>query len=665
MTKINKKIKYSIYSISDSIISLVQEGNIKRGGSFNVGINNILINKDAGIILKVFAITKSEVRTVVISGLLGNLSIGMKFEFNSNNGFLKTPNINEFGRVYDVMGNIIYDFRNEKNNEIPKKVKIDDQFSIGENITKGIDYIDTKYSIEKDFKHKKRKYNLVTTGLRAIDFLFPILESDITSIFGGAGLGKTVLINELMNNANIQNRTKHNILTGIGERNREIRELIDNYKNNSAKSKDTTIFIAQMDKLPANRSSIIHNSLTFAEKQIESGKDVFLFIDNIYRHIQASTELSLSLQKRPIKGGYDSDSHTNLNTVVSRIISRDKSITSFQTVFVPQDDETDFVVSLVRSHTDVSLNLSRDQASSGLYPAINYSKSFSKNLSPKILGYKHYKLAKTALKYLDDYVELSDLVMYSGINALSEEERRIYLIASQLRGYFAQNMSSSVGFTGKKPVKFSIEKDLPEIEEILSGKYIDIPWTFFIYVNSVQEALDNYNKATEEIDNNDIKEIIDKPNNPNLIEQITSANKRGINRESEYNKTISISIKNKNKNKNNLPNDKEEKLPSKLRKIIKYYRNKNGSLKGIDSEEFKKKEPLKGIDSEESKKKEPLKGIDNEEFKKKEPLKGIDNEEFKKKEPLKGIDNEESKKKDSLNDTKNKKSLEGDKDVNK
>lgn len=340
---------------------------------------------------------------------------------------------------------------------------------------------------EKGFSIKEK---VLQTGVKAIDFFLPIVQGDKIGLFGGAGVGKTIIIKELINNIS-KLKEMHNtvsILTGVGERSREgeelYRELIE------AKLLDKVmLYFAQMNETPASRMKIIYPAITSAEYfRDKEKKDVLVFVDNIYRFTQAGAELSSSLGKIPSQSGYQPTLMTEISNVQERLSnSENGSITSFQTVFVPADDITDPAAVAIFSHLDSSLVLDRRIASAGRYPAIDPLASSSNNAQASIIGDRHFQALVSVKKILQRYDELEDLLAILGTDGISEEDLKIVSRARQLQNYFTQNLFTAASFNQRDGQFVPLETTISSVEAIMEGKYDSLQPQLFLYIKDVKE----------------------------------------------------------------------------------------------------------------------------------------------------------------------------------
>jgi F-type H+-transporting ATPase subunit beta len=314
------------------------------------------------------------------------------------------------------------------------------------------------------------KLELLETGLKVIDFLTPFVKGRKIGIVGGAGVGKTVLTMEMINNVT-RNKKSLSIYCGVGERIREGNELYETLKETNV-LKNTVMFFGQMDSTPAIRSMVGPAAATAAEYfRDEEGRDILFFVDNIYRHIQALTELSTNLGLIPSEGGYSPTVFSELRRLEDRLSSTDKgSITSVQAVYIPADDLSDPAVQAISQQFDSVLVLSRSIAESGIRPAVDLLKTTSSLLTPQIVGKRHYELAGTVQAIMQKYDSLKNIIAIVGENELSPVDRADYQKAQKLIQFFSQDFTVAEHLSGKPGQYFSLEETLKGIEDILDDK---------------------------------------------------------------------------------------------------------------------------------------------------------------------------------------------------
>jgi len=314
------------------------------------------------------------------------------------------------------------------------------------------------------------KLELLETGLKVIDFLTPFVKGRKIGIVGGAGVGKTVLTMEMIHNVTKSEKSL-SIYCGVGERIREGNELYQTLKETNV-LKNTVMFFGQMDSTPAIRSMVGPAAATAAEYfRDEEGRDILFFVDNIYRHTQALTELSTNMGLIPSEGGYSPTVFAELRRLQDRLSSTDRgTITSVQAVYIPADDLSDPAVQAISQQLDSVLVLSRSVAESGIRPAVDLLKTTSSLLTPQIVGERHYKLASRVQSIMQKYDSLKNIIAIVGENELSPADRTDYQNAKKLIQFFAQDFSVAEHLNGKPGQYFTIEQTLGGIEEILDGK---------------------------------------------------------------------------------------------------------------------------------------------------------------------------------------------------
>ena len=327
---------------------------------------------------------------------------------------------------------------------------------------------------------------IMWTGIKVLDFLAPMRKGFKMGLLGGAGVGKTVLIKELIHNV-YTNLKSNSVFVGVGERSREGRELYDEMVEGDLMDKITMVF-GQMGDNSMSRSRAAFSGLTMAEYlRDEKNQDVLLFIDNIYRYIQASSEISAEMEHLPIDNGYSTTMLSEISEIEERINSNGTgAITSFQAIYIPADDLNDAAVHTILQHLDGQLVLDRKVAEKGIYPAINVFKTTSKLLDPEFVGERHYHLASEAIRYLSRYEELEEIVALIGIDELSEDDMNIFYRSRKLRNYLSQPMFVAEQFTGIEGKFVEIEDVLNDVEDILTGVYDDKDESAFMYIGKAR-----------------------------------------------------------------------------------------------------------------------------------------------------------------------------------
>lgn len=316
------------------------------------------------------------------------------------------------------------------------------------------------------------KLELLETGLKVIDFLTPFVKGRKIGVIGGAGVGKTVLTMEMIHNVTQGKSNKSlSIYCGVGERIREGNELYETLKDTDV-LKNTVMFFGQMDATPAIRSMVAPAAATAAEYfRDEEGRDILFFVDNIYRHVQAMTEMSTNLGLIPSEGGYSPMVFSDLRRLQDRLASTEKgTITSVQAIYVPADDLSDPAVQAISQQLDSVLVLDRSIAEQGIRPAVNLLKTTSSLLTPTIVGERHYRLAEKVQSVMQKYDSLKNIIAIVGENELSPADREDYQNAKKLIQFFSQNFAVAEKFSGHPGEYYTLEQTLDGIEAILTGK---------------------------------------------------------------------------------------------------------------------------------------------------------------------------------------------------
>ena len=323
------------------------------------------------------------------------------------------------------------------------------------------------------------------TGIKVLDFFAPMQKGFKMGLLGGAGVGKTVLIKELINNV-YKELQSNSVFVGVGERSREGKELYDEMLEAGLLDKIGIVF-GQMGENSSARSKAIFSGLTAAEYlRDERGQDVLLFVDNIYRYVQAISEINAELSRVPIENGYPANIESAVSQVEERINSTaDGSITSFQAIYIPADDLTDAAVQTIQSHLDGQIVLDRKVAEKGLYPAVDVFNTTSKLVDIEKVGEKHYRLVEAVLKYYSRYRDLEEIIAVLGIEELSEEDRKVFFRTRMLRNYFTQPMFVAEQFTGIRGKFVSIDDVLRDVESILNGTYDGVDESKFLYIGNI------------------------------------------------------------------------------------------------------------------------------------------------------------------------------------
>ena len=338
---------------------------------------------------------------------------------------------------------------------------------------------------------------ILETGIKVVDLIAPYAKGGKIGLFGGAGVGKTVLIMELINNIAKQHGGI-SVFTGVGERTREGNDLYNEMKESGVLSK-TALVYGQMNEPPGARMRVALSGLTMAEYfRDKEGQDVLLFIDNIFRFTQAGSEVSALLGRMPSAVGYQPTLATEMGTLQERITSTKKgSITSVQAVYVPADDLTDPAPATTFAHLDATTVLSRSIASLGIYPAVDPLDSTSRILAPDVVGIEHYEVAREVQSILQRYKELQDIIAIMGMDELSEEDKLVVSRARKIQRFLSQPFSVAEQFTGMEGRYVPIKETIRGFREILDGKHDDLPESAFLFVGTIDEAVEKAKKLKE------------------------------------------------------------------------------------------------------------------------------------------------------------------------
>ncbi|MBP5301450.1 MAG: F0F1 ATP synthase subunit beta [Bacilli bacterium] len=338
------------------------------------------------------------------------------------------------------------------------------------------------------FQDQVVKQEILETGIKIIDLLCPYLKGGKVGLFGGAGVGKTVLIQELIRNVAIK-LNGISVFAGVGERSREGHELYSEMQSNNTLN-NTVLVFGQMGETPAARMDTALAALTIAEHfRDKNNKDVLLFIDNIYRFAQAGNEISSLLGRIPSALGYQPTLATEIGKLQERITStKTGSITSIQAVYIPADDLTDPAPATIFSHLDAKTILNRNIAALGIYPAIDPLESSSNALTPKIVGERHYKIAQEVKRILQKYNDLRDIISILGVNELSDEEKTIVKRARIIQNFASQPFFVAENFSNFSGKYVPLEETLNSFEEIINGNYDNVSENNFLYVGNIKDV---------------------------------------------------------------------------------------------------------------------------------------------------------------------------------
>ncbi len=337
---------------------------------------------------------------------------------------------------------------------------------------------------------------ILETGIKVVDLICPYSKGGKIGLFGGAGVGKTVLIMELINNIAKQHGGL-SVFTGVGERTREGNDLYNEMKESGVLEK-TALVYGQMNEPPGARMRVGLSGLTMAEYFRDTeGQDVLLFIDNIFRFTQAGSEVSALLGRMPSAVGYQPTLANEMGALQERITSTKKgSITSVQADYVPADDLTDPAPATTFAHLDATTVLSRSIASQGIYPAVDPLESTSRILSPDVLGEEHYKVAREVQRILQRYNELMDIIAIMGMDELSDEDKLLVQRARKIQRFLSQPFFVSEKFTGIEGTYVPLSETVRGFKEIIEGKHDDLPESAFLFVGTIDEAVEKAKKVT-------------------------------------------------------------------------------------------------------------------------------------------------------------------------
>ena len=372
------------------------------------------------------------------------------------------------GRVFNVLGEVI-----DLGEEIPAEARRD--------------------SIHREapaFDELSTTVEILETGIKVVDLLAPYIKGGKIGLFGGAGVGKTVLIQELINNI-AQEHSGISVFAGVGERTREGNDLYHEMTD-SGVIKQTAMVFGQMNEPPGARMRVALTGLTMAEYfRDEQGQDVLLFIDNIFRFTQAGSEVSALLGRMPSAVGYQPTLATEMGKLQERITSTNKgSVTSIQAIYVPADDYTDPAPATTFAHLDATTNLERKLSEMGIYPAVDPLASTSRALSPEIVGEEHYAVATGVQRTIQRYRELQDIIAILGMDELSDEDKQTVERARRIQFFLSQNFHVAEQFTGQKGSYVPVKETVRSFKEILDGKWDHLPEDAFRLVGSIEEVVE-------------------------------------------------------------------------------------------------------------------------------------------------------------------------------
>ncbi|AWX69670.1 F0F1 ATP synthase subunit beta [[Mycoplasma] anseris] len=369
-----------------------------------------------------------------------------------------------------------------------------------------IDHQENNFSVKSSIHRAAPSYEeqastlqIFETGIKVIDLLMPYIKGGKIGLFGGAGVGKTVLIQELINNI-AKEHGGLSVFAGVGERTREGNDLYHEMKASGVLDKTALVF-GQMNEPPGARMRTPFTALTMAEYFRDNmGQDVLLFVDNIFRFTQAGSEVSALLGRMPSAVGYQPTLATEMGQLQERITSTNKgSITSVQAVYVPADDLTDPAPATTFTHLDAKTVLDRDIAALGIYPAIDPLASNSRMMDANIIGLEHYNTARSVQNILQRFKELQDIIAILGMHELSEEDKKIVARARRIRNFLSQPFFVAEKFSGISGKYIKLEDTIHSFKEILSGKYDELPEEAFLYVGTIEDVIEKSKKLGYEV----------------------------------------------------------------------------------------------------------------------------------------------------------------------
>jgi F-type H+-transporting ATPase subunit beta len=464
----NEKSQYgTVIRVQGAVVDLRFEGEVPE-------IYEALVLKMPGgsdlTLETMFEMENSEVRTVAMGS-----TDGMKRGMKAARTFAPiTVPVGEetLGRIFNVLGKPI-DALGEINSSIKRE---------------------PIHKIAPDFTDQKTTPEMLETGLKVIDLVSPFTKGGKVGIFGGAGVGKTVIVKELIRNIATVHKG-HSIFAGVGERTREGTDLWMEMLESKVMDKTVLVF-GQMNEPPGNRMRVALSALTMAEYFRDQKKeDVLLFIDNIFRFAQAGSEVSALLGRMPSAVGYQPTLAADMGELEERITSTNNgSVTSVQAVYVPADDYTDPAPVAIFSHLDSTLTLDRAIMEQGLYPAVNSLTSTSRLLDPNIVGEDHYNVAMAVKKILQKYKDLQDIIAILGMDELSDEDKLTVSRARKIQRFLTQPMYVAETFTGLEGRYVKAEDSIRGFKGIIEGKYDDLPEQAFYMVGTIEEAVEKAKK---------------------------------------------------------------------------------------------------------------------------------------------------------------------------
>ncbi|MFJ1268603.1 F0F1 ATP synthase subunit beta [Legionella lytica] len=427
-------------------------------------INDALKQVDGELVFEVQQQLGDGVVRTIAMGTTDGMKRGVKVE-NTGHPIQVPVGKKTLGRIMDVLGR-----------------PVDDAGPIG---------ADEHWAIHRkapSYEEQAGSQELLETGIKVIDLLCPFAKGGKVGLFGGAGVGKTVNMMELIRNIAIEH-SGYSVFAGVGERTREGNDFYHEMKDSNVLDKVSLVY-GQMNEPPGNRLRVALTGLTMAEKFRDEGRDVLLFVDNIYRYTLAGVEVSALLGRMPSAVGYQPTLAEEMGMLQERITStKTGSITSIQAVYVPADDLTDPSPATTFAHLDATVVLSRQIAELGIYPAVDPLDSTSRQLDPLVVGQEHYDTARRVQQTLQRYKELKDIIAILGMDELSEEDKRVVTRARKIQRFLSQPFFVAEVFTGSPGKYVSLKDTIKGFQGILAGEYDDLPEQAFYMVGSIEEAV--------------------------------------------------------------------------------------------------------------------------------------------------------------------------------
>lgn len=467
-TKTNKTNEGIVIRVQGPVVDVYFEGEVP---TIYEALTLTLPNKEELVLEVQFEIGNNEVKTLAF-GSTDGLARGTKVKRTGEPIAVPTGD-KTLGRIFNVLGKAI-----------------DGKDFDSKGITTDVIHKNPPALIDQETKPQ-----ILETGIKVIDLIAPFARGGKMGIFGGAGVGKTVIIQELIRNI-AKEHSGHSVFAGVGERTREGTDLWLEMKGSGVL--DSTVMVyGQMNEPPGNRLRVALSALTMAEYfRDQKGEDVLLFIDNVFRFAQAGSEVSALLGRMPSAVGYQPTLATEIGALQERITSTKKgSITSLQAVYVPADDYTDPAPATTFAHMDGSITLERSIAEQGLFPAVDPLTSTSRMLDPNIVSQDHYDVARDVQQVLQKYKDLQDIIAILGMDELSDEDKQTVTRARKIQRFLSQPMFVAEVFTGSPGKYVKVEDTVRGFKEILEGKHDNLPESAFYMVGSIEEAVEKAKKS--------------------------------------------------------------------------------------------------------------------------------------------------------------------------